>query len=312
MHFEKKKVRLEEHISPQKALEYVKSPIGVWLDVVKESNEELREILSLLFPEYSALILEDCIEDTRPKIERYKDFTFMVIKTVPEKNFDYSQMNIIIGKDFVLTIRRGFTDVGHIKKFFTRNEKFSVDFVLYKLLEHTLNKYLLLLDAVEDDLERFERIALAKPKTTNLADMMHLKRQLFKLHKILAAQREIIAILFRGEIKYIKPKTMIYLRDAFDDIAKLIDIEETYRDMMTGLMDVHLSSMGAQTNEVVKLLTVVATFVLVPTLVSSIYSMNFAYMPMLDWKYGYEFALILMGASVFGTYLFFKKKGWIG
>ena len=311
MHFGRKKVEIEEDITPQKAHDYVRKPQNVWIDVINEDNEELKDILALVFPEYYNLILEDCIEDTRPKIERYKDITFIVFKTTPGSDLNYSQMSVIMGNNFLLTIRRGKTDLSKVKSFFMDNEQHNVDFVIYKIFEIVFGSYLRALDKVEDKIEAFEENAIKNPKIAGLAEIMELKKKLFQLHKILASQREIVAILFKGEVQHIKPKTRVYLRDTYDDITKLIDLAETYRDTAKGLIELHLSSTSAQVSEVMKVLTAIATFVLVPSLIASIYGMNFTHLPLKDWQYGYEFTLAIMGLLVFAIYLFFKKKQWI-
>lgn len=316
MHFGKKVV-LDEKISAKEALKLVRSPKHVWVDIVRAPHEDVKEILKIVLPEYYKIILENITTDTKPKISVYEDIVYFSIKTFPTKKLgEESQMSVILGDDFLITLREGYTDVGDIRQYFLRSKNKTVDFAVYKLLEIIMVKYYGLLDAIEERIDYYEDQTLQETNSTEMhkghfKDIMHLKREMLKLHKTLVATRDVMLMLSRGNLEQIKPKTAAYLREIYDDVLQLMDVEETFREVLTTVLEMHMTIVSNQLNTVVKTLTVIATFILVPTLIAGIYGMNFDHMPELAWEYGYEFAIVLMGLSVLAIYLFFRRKKWI-
>jgi len=311
IHYHGGKLKYDMGINAAQALDYLETPAHVWLDIVKEEGTEIEKILKVLFPEHYMLLMKDCLEDSMPKLEFFENFVFMVFKTFPTKEFKYSQLNVILGKDIIITIRQGKTNLAHLQESIIKQGKISVDFVLYRMLDTIFEHYYNMMDSLENETEKCEAICVDRPDVKNLRSILQLKRNLISLHRILAHEREILSILIKSNIKQIKPKTTLFFRDVYDDILHLIDTEETIRDVLSGSIEIHLSSVNNSINEIVKILTIISAFVMVPTMIAGVYGMNFKFMPELGSIFGYPFALSLMGVSVFGMYLFFRRKGWM-
>jgi magnesium transporter len=269
-------------------------------------------ILNAVFPEYHMLIKEDITTPTRPKIDFYDNFIFLNIKTYPNNDFKTEQIGVIFGKSFIITFRKDNKEIDDLFTYFKTN-KSSSDIVLYKIFEKVFDQYYRLLEKVDPMIENYENRSLKKPAPSLLREILTTKKEVLSMHRNLLHERDMVLELLRVETSRISSKAKIYLKDVRDDVIHLIDNNEMIRSGLASVIEIHLSNLSNNTNEVMKTLTVVASFVLIPTLIASIYGMNFRFMPEIHLfnGLGYPFALGLMGASVLGMYLWFKKKGWM-
>lgn len=308
----KGKTKFSEQMSPAEALKWIKAKEPAWIDIKNFTEREINTILNIIFPEYNRLIKEDIVTPTRPKLDFFNDFLFMNVKTYPNTDFSTSQIGIILGKTFIITFRRDNKDLDELFTYFKTN-KASADIVLYKILEKVFDKYYKILENVDPAIEVFETKSLKKPTPTLLRDILTLKKDVLSMHRNLLHERDIFFELIRTQVPHIGPKAKIFLKDTGDDIIHLIDTNEMLRNGLASVIEIHLSNLSNNTNEVMKTLTVVASFVLIPTLIASIYGMNFKFMPEIHILngWGYPLSLGLMGASVLLMYLWFKKKGWV-
>ncbi|MCD6547458.1 MAG: magnesium/cobalt transporter CorA [Nanoarchaeota archaeon] len=306
----KKKTIMESNVSEKRALDLIKSKNHCWIDVIDASKEDIARLLKILFPKYHSLIFEDCIEETRPKIDFYENFVFMVFK-VYSKNLTHSQINIILGKDFIISIRKSDLDLNPVYKFFENTQKTS-DFVLYKILALMFDKRYVILEKEEEELNKFENLALIKPTPQLLRKMLRARRKISSFKRNLLHEREVLTILVRDEIPFIKKETRVFLKDAYDDIVHLMDVCETLREVVSNAIDIYLSSVSNKMNEIMKTLTVIASFVWIPTLIAGIYGMNFRNVfPNWTNVNGFFIALSLMVISVVLFYVYFKRKRWL-
>lgn len=308
--FKDGKFKYDMDINAKTALDYLETPEHVWIDVVKEDRSDIEDMLRVLFPEHYFMILDDCTRDAKPKLQFFENFIFMVFKSFPDKNFQPSQLNVILGKDTIITIRDGKTDVSKLQESLMKRGKLYVDYVLYKMLDTVFENYYGMLDAIEVEVQTCEAECVTKPNTTHLKHILHLKNKLLKLHRILAHERDMFSTLIKSGLEQVRPENTIYFRDVYDDVLHLIDTEETLRDTLSSNIEIYLSSVNNSINEIMKFLTMVSAFVMVPTLIAGIYGMNFRYMPEIENALGYPFALILMGISVVCMIVLFKRKGW--
>jgi magnesium transporter len=309
LHCHKGKFKFDMDIKAEQAIDYFETNEQVWIDVLRENTEEIEKIVKVLFPEHYMLILEDCTKGSRPKLEFYEKFMFMVFKTYPKAK--QKQLGIIFGQNIIITIREKEQSFSELLESVTKLGTVHADFILYRILDDVFEDYDKIIDHAEVDAQEYEATAISKPSPDNLKSITMLKRELIDLHNILVHEKEIINILVKTNNKYIKPKTKIFFRDVHDDILHIIDNEKTLREVLSSSITVHMSSVNNSLNEVMKLLTVISAFVMVPTLIGAIYGMNFEYMPELKSIYGYPFALLLMITSVSIMYIFFKRKGWV-
>ncbi|MBI1970420.1 magnesium/cobalt transporter CorA [Candidatus Woesearchaeota archaeon] len=187
----------------------------------------------------------------------------------------------------------------------------SPDLFVYEIIKHVMREFSVVLDQVEEDIDTIEDQLLRRPKQSVVQHIFKIKKTLIYFHKALAANVEVIATLDRGQIPLVSKKNLPWFRELYYDINQLIDMEATYRDVVTGTLDLYISTISNSINETMKKLTVVASFVLIPTLISGIYGMNFHFMPELEWKFGYPFALGLMAVSILFIYAYFKMKDWM-
>lgn len=184
-------------------------------------------------------------------------------------------------------------------------------FFVCRLLDEILNSFFTVLDDIEENISRIEDIVFEKADRKTIKQIFKIKKTLIYSHKALTANREVITAIEKEYLLNISKKDIRLFRVLYNDVVQLIDMESTYRDVLTGTLDIYLSSVSNNLNVVIKKLTAMASFVLIPTLIASIYGMNFKFMPELYWKYGYYVSLGLMIISIVGMYLYFRRKGWI-
>jgi magnesium transporter len=183
--------------------------------------------------------------------------------------------------------------------------------LVYNLLDEVLSDFFHAIDEVEDRLDAVESQIMRTPGKVKMANLFLAKKALLYLHKTLSGNREVIARIEREHVSRIDKRHLRRFRDLYNDVIQLIDLEETLRDILTGMLDVHMGAISNDLNSVMKRLTVVATILLVPALVTGVYGMNFRHMPELEWAFGYPFALSLMAAAVIATLAFFKWRRWV-
>ncbi|HXK60213.1 MAG TPA: magnesium/cobalt transporter CorA, partial [Acidobacteriota bacterium] len=188
----------------------------------------------------------------------------------------------------------------------------GLDVVMQAMLDKVVDHYFPELEKLEDRIEEVEaELFDPSPSREVLHKILDLKRDLMHLKRIVYPQREVFNRLSRDEIAFIRPSTRLYFRDTYDGLFRMTDIADSYRDLLTGLLDIYMSSVSNSLNETMKILTLISTICIPMTVVAGIYGMNFRFMPELNWRYGYFFSIGLMLAIGLGMFLFFKRKKWI-
>ena len=174
-----------------------------------------------------------------------------------------------------------------------------------------MDNYFVLLEKIDDETEILEEEVLEMSAEDTVQKIYVLKRNLIELRKTIWPLREVLNEISRGESSLIKEETLPYFKDVYDHTIRIADTVETFRDIASGLLDVYLSNMSNRTNEVMKVLTIIATIFMPLTFIAGIYGMNFEYMPELSWKWGYPVVLIVMGVIAFLMVVYFRKKKWL-
>jgi magnesium transporter len=275
------------------------------------------------------LIVEDIVQtDQRPKVEFFEDYAFITFRMLyfakEEENPEEEvleeviseQMSIVLGRNFVLSFQESLGDVfdpirERIRKGKGRIRKAGPDYLAYALMDAIVDQYFVILEAFGDELEDLEDEILGKPTPANIQTMHDIKRELIYIRKSSWPMRELITGLQRDEGGLIKPDTKIYLRDLYDHTIQIIDTIEVYRDVVSSMFDIYLSTLSNRLNEVMKVLTIISTIFIPLTFLAGVYGMNFKYMPELDWKIGYPIALGMMGTTALLLLMFFRHKRWI-
>jgi magnesium transporter len=266
------------------------------------------------------LVLEDILAaDQRPKAEDYGDYLYVVLKMIGMEGEEIrsEQVSIVLGRNYLISFQEGLAgDLFGPVRVRLDNEKARLrttqaDFLLYALLDVIVDNYFLVLERLGDQIEAMEDELVANPSTDTVHDIYRLKREMLFLHKAVWPLREAVGSLQRRDSALIEDGTVIYLRDLYDHTVQVLDTLETLRDTLSGMLDIYLSSVSNRLNEVMKVLTIIATIFMPLSFIVGWYGMNFKNMPEYDWRYGYPSVLLLMGVIAGGMVLFFRKKKWL-
>jgi magnesium transporter len=267
------------------------------------------------------LVLEDILNTgQRPKVEDYGDYLFFVLKMLHLANGGdeilEEQISLVLGDAFVASFQERTGDVFQpVRERITtdrgRVRKMGADYLAYCLLDLIIDNYFVVLEGMGDRIELLEEEVVANPDPQTVHAIHDLKRELILLRRSVWPLREVIGRLQREESPLIRDSTEIYLRDVYDHTIQVIDTVETFRDLLSGMLDIYLSSVSNRMNEVMKVLTIIATIFIPLTLVAGIYGMNFQYMPELAWRWGYPSVWVVMLAIGAFMVAYFRRKRWL-
>jgi magnesium transporter len=176
------------------------------------------------------------------------------------------------------------------------------------MIERIMLDYFRYFDAFQEQADEIEKRFFQKKTKRIIEDIFNLRKSLMRFHKTLIANREVMNAIERAYLTKLSKEEIYDFRDIYNDIVQLVDTEETMRDTLNSIVDIYMSSSSNTVNRTIKKLTVVASYVLIPTLIASIYGMNFKHFPELDWWFGYPFALGLMVLSIILVYHYFKRE----
>lgn len=260
----------------------------------------------------------------RPKAEIYEGYMFIVTR-MPRggSGTETEQITLVLGENFVLTFQERAGDCfepvrKRLRRKRGRIRDAGADYLAYTLLDAVIDGFYPVLEACGERLAALEDEIIAAPGRDAVTDVHHLKHDLLMLRRAIWPQREMINSLLRDESELVSATTRIYLRDCYDHAVQLMDVVETYREIASALVDVYLSSVSARMNEIMKVLTIIATIFIPLSFIASLYGMNFDTkaspwnMPELGWRYGYVFSLALMVAVAGGLLYYFRRRGWLG
>jgi len=271
------------------------------------------------------LALEDVLNvHQRPKVEEYGEQIFVVARMVRRaEHLQGEQLSLFLGRRFVLTFQERKGDVfdpvrERIRQGKGRIRKVGPDYLAYALLDAVVDGYFPVLESYGEELERLEDEVLLRPAPGVIPKIHAVKRDLLWIRRAVWPLREAVGSLSREGSALVTDETRVYMRDVQDHAIQLLDLVETDRELVSGLMDVYLSSLSNRMNEVMKVLAVIATIFIPLTFVAGIYGMNFDAsaspwnMPELAWRYGYPACLLAMAGLAAGLVVYFRRKGWIG
>ncbi len=311
---------LEKEIKKvEECLPFKEKPTVTWINIEGIHQVNVLKKISDCFSLHP-LVMEDILDtEERPKMEYYEDYIFIVLKMVYTEEEDskvgYEQVSLVLGPNFVLSFQEKEGDVFEPVRERIRNKgrirKQGADYLTYSLVDAIVDGYFIVLEKLGERIEFVEEKLLTNPTSQNLQEIHELKREIMLLRKSVWPLREIISGLERGESPLIQKSTAVYLRDVYDHVIQIIDTIETLREMLTGMLDIYLSSISNKMNEVMKVLTVIATIFIPLTFVAGVYGMNFEYMPELKWRWGYPLVLLVMLAVGISMLIFFRKRKWL-
>ena len=318
--YDRERYEEKELKSIEECFPYKDRPTVTWINIVGIHQVERMEKIGNHFGIHP-LIMEDILNTgQRPKMDDLDDYVFVVLKMLNynegDDEIDAEQISIILGQNFVISFQEREGDVfepvrERIRKNKGRIRKKGADYLAYTLLDSVVDNYFTILEKIGERIELLEEELVENPSTQTLQEIHSLKSGMIFLRKSVWPLREVISGLARGESSLIKETTVIYLRDVYDHTIQVIDTVETFRDMISGMLDVYLSSISNKMNEVMKVLTIIATIFIPLTFLAGVYGMNFRYMPELEWHGGYFAVLFLMVIIGLGLLIYFRKKKWL-
>ena len=295
-------------------------PTVTWMNVDGLHQVDILEKLGECYGLHP-LVLEDILNtDQRPKMEDYEAYLYIVLRDLDYRDetneIETDQISLIVGSNFVFSFQERPGDTfdpirERIRNNKGRIRKFGADYLAYALIDSIVDNYFIILEKLGEKIEWLEEKLVADPSHETLQTLQHLKREMLFLRKGVWPLREVIGGLEREETSLITGPTRVYLRDIYDHTIQTIDTIETYRDMVSGMLDIYLSSVSNRLNSVMKVLTVIATIFMPLTFLAGIYGMNFKFMPELEWRWGYPTVWLIMVGTGISMLLYFKSKRWL-
>ncbi|MFC1562973.1 magnesium/cobalt transporter CorA, partial [candidate division KSB1 bacterium] len=312
--FQKRELESVEEVFPFK-----ETPTVTWLNIDGLHEVEVLERIGKYY-DIHPLVMEDILNtQQRPKIEIFDDYIFAVMKVIThdeESNHNIEQLSFFLGENYVITFQESEGDIfdpvrERIEKSKGRIRRYGPDYLVYAIMDIVIDYYFLILEKVGETVEFLEDNVIENPDESIVQKIQQMKRKLIFMRKSIWPLRELISSLVREETKLIKDSTMPYLRDLYDHTIQVVDSVETFRDMVSGILDVYLSSVSNKMNEVMKVLTIIATIFIPLTFIAGVYGMNFEFMPELKFHWAYPTLLLVMVAVFFSMLIYFRRKKWL-
>lgn len=310
----------------QKVQPYLDGPSRTWIKVCGLHDvEKLKSIWN--FFELHPLIQEDIVNTSqRPKVEIYENCIFFVLRMLnyseEEQSLQAEQISIVLGRNYVMSFQE--TDHDYFKPILDRLSVESsrirtnkTDYLTYALIDAVVDHYFSIIEHIADEIESIEDKLLENPEDQLLREIHKLRREVIFFRKSIWPLRDAINSTIRDESKFIAESTKIYLRDVYDHMIQVIDNIENYRDMIIGLHDMYMSNISNRMNEIMKVLTIIATIFIPLTFIAGIYGMNFNTeispynLPELNWYWGYPAAMAVMLGIAIAMVFYFKRKDWL-
>lgn len=309
----------KEFFDIHECMTYVRPNMVKWINVDGVHNVELIERIGKLF-NIHPLTIEDIVNvHQRPKFEDYDHYIVSIMKMLNyENDLESEQLSIIVtenntvisfqeshGGDAFDLIR---TRIRHGKG---RVRKYAADYLAYCLIDAVVDCYFTILEKFGDKIEVLEEELIEQPTKNTLHQIHEMKQQMIYLRKAVWPLRDLINNFERSESELIADSTTVYLRDVHDHAIRVIDSVETFRDLLSGMMDIYLSSVSNKMNEIMKMLTIITTLFVPITFIVGVYGMNFDYMPELHSKWGYTGVWVVMLTIIISLLFYFKRKKWL-
>ena len=267
------------------------------------------------------LTLEDIVNTgQRPKSEDFDDYVYFVFKMLhydeTADNIRSEQISLILGPHHLISFQEQKGDVfamvrERLRKGKGRIRKGSCDYLAYALIDAVVDHYFLILEKIGEKIEVLEEALLDTPEPDTIQMIHELKREMIYMRKQVWPIRELINSIIKGEFRLVQESHTIFFNDIYDHTIQVIDTIESYRDVLSGMLDLYLSTLSNRMNEVMKVLTIIATIFIPMTFVAGIYGMNFKFMPELEWRWGYFMVWGVIGLIALTMLVYFKRKKWL-
>lgn len=308
----------ESHLQGLQQLPDANRERVLWLNVDGVHQPELIGTLGRQL-NLHPLVLEDIVNtDQRPKLEDYDGYLFLVLRMLQldsHQQIQSEQLSLILAPGMVLSLQEQPGDVFDGVRERLRNGRrirfMHADYLAYALLDAVVDHYFVVLEQLGEQIEQLEDELIERPSPEVLKRIHHYKREMLLLRKSVWPLREVLSRLSRDESPLVSNETRLFLRDVYDHSIHVLDTIDTLRELLVGMLDLYLSSSSNRMNEVMKVLTIIATLFMPLTFIAGVYGMNFEHMPELGWRWGYPAVMLLMLGVSSGLLLAFRRRRWI-
>ncbi|HEY9487649.1 MAG TPA: magnesium/cobalt transporter CorA [Chryseosolibacter sp.] len=297
---------------------HIKNDEVNWVNLDGLSNMQILENLQEHFS-LNSLLVEDILTDQRPKAEEYEDYLFVTLKMLYRINgveVDYEQISFVLGSNYLLTFQEKEGDLfdafrERIRLDQGRVRKKKADYLMYRLIDITVENYYNVLDNIGEQIDAIEATLRTDTSGEIFQKIQSIKKELIYLHKALYPLRDALSKILKDESDFILQENIPYFSDVYDHVIHLIDSLDTYRDLSSGLTDQYINIQNSKLNEVIRVLTIISTIFIPLTFIVGVYGMNFEYFPELHWEHGYATVWVVMLSLAGGMVGFFRYKKWI-
>jgi len=314
-HVEEREIRAVDELAP-----YIGKPSVTWIDVVGIHEPKVIEQIGCQF-QIHPLLMEDIMNTTqRPKIDDLGKYICLILKlitfdeTVMELRIE--QLSLVFSDDVVLTFQESESGVfkplrDRIRNSLGRIRKMGTDYLAYSLMDAVIDHYFVVMEKMGEKIDILENDVVMNPQREILRSVQQLRDEILLVRRSVWPLREIISLLERAESPLIDKTSSLYFRDIYEHTIQVMDTVDTYRDILSGMFDIYLSSISNRLNEVMKVLTIIATIFMPLTFLAGVYGMNFQNMPELKWQYGYFMIWGVMILIAVAMLVYFRKRRWI-
>lgn len=308
----------QEYYNLADCISHVKPNMVKWINVEGLHDTGLVEAIGKIY-DIHPLTLEDIVHvDQRPKFEDYEHYVVAIMKMISyTTEVEAEQLAVVLCENTVISFQephRGDAfDIirSRLRTNKGRVRKLGADYLAYALMDAVVDCYFTAIEKIGDKIEEIEEEIISNSDKKSLLQLYHLKREMIYLRKQVWPMRDMINNMVRSETKLINPTSDIYLRDLSDHVTRIIDTVETYRDLLSGIMDIYLSTNANKMNEVMKVLTIMSSIFIPVTFIAGVYGMNFENMPELKTQNGYLITWGVMLSIIIGLIIYFKRKKWM-
>ena len=307
-------------LSVEEAMAFKETPTVSWINLSGIHDITILEKIGQSFGIHP-LALEDILNTQhRPKLEEFDDYNLIILKKLffddKTQTIETEQVSMALGPHYLLSFQEVEGDVfdgvrGRLKQSNGRIRQRGSDYLAYALLDTIVDSYFHILEKIGDKLVLLEEDLLRDPARTTLAEIYHYKKELMLVRKAIWPLREVVNELHKNESPLISENTQVFLRDLYDHTIQVLDTVEVFRDTVSGLQDLYMSSVSNRMNEIMKVLTIIASIFIPLTFIAGLYGMNFEYIPELKWRWGYFAVWGVMIGCVTGMLIYFRKKKWL-
>lgn len=318
--FDAEKLEEKELESIDQCLEFRSKDTVTWINIDGLHDTEAISRLGRDF-KLSPLVLEDIVNTQQsPKIEEFDNYIFIVTKMIyfdnETENIVFEQFSFVLGKNFVLSFQERIGDVfepvrERLRTSNGRIRKRLADYLTYALVDVLVDNYFVVIDRLTGIVNDMEDELMDHPTQKTLKHLYYIKRELLKLSRNIRPLREVAGYLYRAEMHLIEERNRSFLRDLYDHTIDINESMDLNREMVSGMIDTYISISGNRLNEIMKVLTIMASIFIPLTFIAGIYGMNFENMPELHSDWGYYIALSVMAVIGVVMVIYFRLKDWL-